>query len=214
MIVKPVVAAPVTVAPGKPTIALSAVCRFALLYACAEPPTRAESFPPNRMRNGEKYVTAPPPVGFVVGAAGSSYWNERGVGTAVIGNVPANPPAVVSVTMSPTERPCARTVLIVAVVPTALAPGARSLMLPPPVLANPVAVGWVKVNARLLGTVSTVHVPLYSGTGTPVISTWSPGWRVWVAPTAPVEIVTVLPLCDAPPSCVALGAAPIATFSG
>ncbi len=51
---KPVVAAPVTVAPGKPGMSLRADVRFALLYACAEPPIRAESFPPNRMRNGEK----------------------------------------------------------------------------------------------------------------------------------------------------------------
>ncbi len=87
-------------------------------------------------------------------------------------------------------------------------------MFPPPVLASPVAVGWVKVKARVVGTVSTVHVPLYSATGTPVISTWSPGWSVWVAPAAPVEIVTMLPLWEAPPSCAVLGAGPIATFSG
>ncbi len=43
----------------------------------------------------------------------------------------------------------------------------------------------------------------------------SPGWSVCVAPAAPVETVTVVPLCERPPSCVVpFGAAPIATVSG
>ena len=42
----------------------------------------------------------------------------------------------------------------------------------------------------------------------------SPAWSVWVAPAAPVETVTTLPSSERPPSCVALGAAPIATVSG
>ncbi len=44
--------------------------------------------------------------------------------------------------------------------------------------------------------------------------TSSPGWSVCVAPAAPVEIVTVLPISCAPPSWVALGTAPMATDSG
>ena len=90
-----------------------------------------------RTRNGEKYVTEPPPVRVLVGAAGSSYWNVRGVGTAVIAKVPAKPPPVVIVTTSPTERLCGEYVLIVAVVPTALAPGTEERDVPPPVPAGP-----------------------------------------------------------------------------
>ena len=62
VIVKPVDAAPVTVAvPGKPGTALIAVVRFALLYARPVPPMTAESAPPMRTRKGEKYVAVPPP---------------------------------------------------------------------------------------------------------------------------------------------------------
>ena len=104
--------------------------------------------PPNRIRNGEKYVDDPPPVGFVVGAAGSSYWNVRGVGTAVIGNVPAKPPPVVIVTRSPTERLCGIVVRIVAVVPTALAPGTAGVTVPPPETGRPVTVVLVRERAR------------------------------------------------------------------
>jgi hypothetical protein len=116
-------------------------------------------------------------------------------------------------TVSPTERPCAAEVRTVTVFPTSVRPGAFRVIVPPPVLARPVA-GLVKVNDRVVGTVSTVHVPLYSGTGTPEIVTTSPGCSVCVGPAAPVEIVTVWPSSVAPPSCVALGAAPIVTVSG
>ncbi len=98
-------------------------------------------------------------MGFVVGAAGSSYWNVRGVGTAVIGNVPANPPPVVIVTRSPTERLCGIVVRIVAVVPTALAPGTAGVTVPPPETGRPVT-GFSYVNERETGTEVIVNVPL------------------------------------------------------
>ena len=59
---KPVAAAPVTVAvPGKPAIALMAAVRFSLVYGIPLPPMRAESLPPMRTRNGEKYAVDPLP---------------------------------------------------------------------------------------------------------------------------------------------------------
>ncbi len=53
------------------------------------PPTTSESLPPIRTRKGEKYVDVPPPVLARPPGAGSSYWNVREVGTAVIAKVPA-----------------------------------------------------------------------------------------------------------------------------
>ena len=85
---KPVEAAPVTVAvPAKPGIALIAVVRFAFVYGSPPPPITAESLPPIRTWNGEKNVAVPPPE-LARPAAAAVYWNVRGVGTAVIVNVP------------------------------------------------------------------------------------------------------------------------------
>ena len=89
VIVKPVDAAPVTVAvPAKPGIALIAVVRFALLYGsagaadqvgvvAADPDAeRREVRQPSRRRSWRGRGVA------------SVYWNVRGVGTAVIVTVP------------------------------------------------------------------------------------------------------------------------------
>ena len=64
-----------------------AVVKFAALYGRPVPPMRAESLPPMRTLNGEKYVADPPPDGARSGVA-SVYWNVLAEGTAVIVNVP------------------------------------------------------------------------------------------------------------------------------
>ena len=89
------------------------------------------------------------------------YVNERGVGTDVMTHVPlyAATPAPEVTTMSPTDRLCAAFVRTVTVFPTSLRPGAFSVTVPPPVRGRP-DTGFVYVNARVVGTVLTVHVPL------------------------------------------------------
>src|SRR5262245_31063315 len=133
-------------------MALIASVRFVLLYADPDPPTTAESLPPIRTLNGEKNVDEPPPE-LASPAAAAVYSKLRGVGTAVIWNVPLYPatPTPAIVTQSPTERPCASKVRIVAVVPDSLAPGALSVTVPPPEVARP-AVGFVNWNERDDGT--------------------------------------------------------------
>ena len=88
MTVKPVEAAPVTVAvPAKPGIALIADVRFAFVYASPLPPMTAESLPPIRTWNGEKNVIVPPPE-LARPAVGFVYVNVRGDGTDVTVHVP------------------------------------------------------------------------------------------------------------------------------
>ncbi len=57
------------------------------MYARPLPPITAESLPPIRTWNGEKYVAVPPPE-LARPEAAAVYWNVRAVGTAVIVNVP------------------------------------------------------------------------------------------------------------------------------
>ena len=52
-----------------------------------------------------------------------------------------------------------RRVRTVTVLPTSVRPGALSVIVPPPDVARP-ATGFVYVNDRVVGTASTVHVPL------------------------------------------------------
>ena len=62
-------------------------------------------------------------------------------------------------TTSPIARPCARFVLIVAVVPDEVAPGTTCVAVPPPDTGSPLTV-CVYWNARELGIAVTVKVPL------------------------------------------------------
>ena len=56
------------------------------MYGIPLPPMRAESLPPMRTRNDEKYAADPPPES--ASSLAIVYWNVLAVGTAVIGNVP------------------------------------------------------------------------------------------------------------------------------
>src|SRR5687768_1358285 len=89
----PEITAGVTVTvPAKPGIALIAAARLALLYASPEPPMTAESLPPIRTWNGEKWVRPFVPELLAPDGArpaiGAVYSNVRGDGTAVIVKVP------------------------------------------------------------------------------------------------------------------------------
>ena len=78
MIVKPVEAAPVTVAvPAKPGMRVDRGRMFAFVYASPLPPITAESLPPIRTWNGEKNVIVPPPE-LARPAVGFVYVNDAG----------------------------------------------------------------------------------------------------------------------------------------
>ncbi len=97
-----------------------------------------ELLPLSRRLNGEMNVMVPPPAA-ARPAVGFVYWKVRGPGTAVMVNEPLYPatPAPEIVTTSPTERPCAATVLTVTVLPTSVRPGLLSVIVPPPETGSP-----------------------------------------------------------------------------
>ena len=98
-------------------------------------------------------------LGFVVGAAGSSYWNVRGVGTAVIGNVPGEAAAgrdrheIADGAVVRDRRPDRGRR------PDGACTGTAGVTVPPPETGRPVTV-CSYVNDRETGTDVIVNVPL------------------------------------------------------
>src|SRR5215207_9467542 len=96
-------------------------------------PMRAESLPPMRTLNGEKYVADPPPEGAQVRRRQRVLERpRRGDGRDRVGAGVAGHSHPAMTTTSPTARPCATLVLIVAVDPDEVAPGTTCRALPPP----------------------------------------------------------------------------------
>src|SRR5262249_37082418 len=155
-------AAPVTVTFPAPIVgsAWSALWMFAAVYAWLWPPITGVLKLMKLSWNGAVYVAVPAPE-FARPAVGFWTVNGRRPVTESAVNVPLYPvtPAPEMTTMSPTERLCAAAVRTVTVFPDSLRPGAFSVIVPPPERGRPV-VGFVYVNERVDGTVSTVNVPL------------------------------------------------------